>query len=101
MLVRFHIHHRGRRTSVSMPELFIGYLALHLRTEPGTGEARNAIRAFAEAELAESNDKHLKHLSAFLLERTIRAIARPSLTAQWLAWRRPHKADKKTSTRRR
>ena len=100
MLVRFHIQHRGRRTSVSMPDLFIGYLALHLRTKPGTPEARAAIRAFAEEQLAENTDKHLTQLSAFLLERAIRAIARPSLTAQWLG-RRPRKADRKTSTRRR
>jgi hypothetical protein len=105
MLERYHIRRGTRRTTITLDRMLADYLALHLKEEPGTVAARTAIRAFLQAELDRDYDKHLKHVSAFLADRVLHAIVRPSLVEQWFDWfdrtKGKRGADRNVSRRRR
>jgi hypothetical protein len=81
---RYHVYrtaNRQQRTTVTLDIIVSDLLSMKLGHTPGTETAHAAVRDWLQAEIDRDRTVSRLHLSQWLRERAIRAIADPALLA--------------------
>lgn len=97
----YHVTLGKRRTTVSVDDILSVIFALKLGTEPGTTEARAAIRNYLQGKLDEANDSGRDYVSQWLREKMLFDIMDKKISKLYWDWFDEHGLEYVQRKRRR
>ncbi len=86
MTTRYHVHLGQRRTTVSLTPALTALLALKLGHSPHQPSAHAVIRQWLQLQLNDSPDPGRCHVSQWLQEQVVFAIADKPLSERYTHW---------------
>jgi hypothetical protein len=84
--IRYHIHLNSHRTTISMDKIISDLLAIKLGMQPGTKEARSAVRKQLEKFMGWNRGRTGIGLARYITEEAVLFISDKVLSEQYFAY---------------
>jgi len=85
-MARYHVIHGSRRTTVTLPDLLVGLLAIQLGYEPDGAGAHGAVRAWLQQRLENQHDPGRIRVSQWLKDEATLAVTDRKLSRAYSDW---------------